>query len=308
MKNIKNYQSFNEGFKELLVATAMSLGLITNTNATEIKNKDLTSTKYCKSIFNDSTLIKAKDFWRNWLNDSSTINKIAKIHKTTEEDIRNNYIPKWLKIIEPINIKYENIKNSTIAEINPSLDSPYIYINIGSSVFSDKERNKYEVEGIRTLVHELQHKMSSLIPINPQEVVNHAFGNPVHVTGWVNKMFPKEMVERVGRDFNISDLSLVKSKLYSLFNITKNSDIKYTLSATEMTSRIDGIRYKYGIKPIEKGLRPEMFKDTFLNIKNDPDKDWILFLWAKYGYPPFQDFLNGLEILALNPKKLDNNI
>ena len=308
MKHIKNYQSFNEGFKELLVATAMSLGLITNTNASEIKNKELTSSEYCKSIFNDSTLQKAKEFWKSWLNDSSTIIKIANLHKTTEEDVKNNYIPKWLKIIEPIQIKYEDYKDNTIAEIDPSLENPFVYVNMGSKVFSEKYRNKYEIEGIRILVHELQHKMSVLIPINPQEVVNYSFGNPVHVTGWVNKMFPKELVERVGKEFGISDLDEVKSKLYSLFSMAKKNDLKYTITATEMTSRIDGIRYKYGIKPSEKGLRPEMFKDTFLKIKYDPDKDWILILWAKYGYPPFQEFLNGLEILASNTKKLDNNI
>jgi len=84
--------------------------------------------------------------------------------------------------------------------------------------------------------------------------------------------------------------------------------MNYATNATEMTSRIDGIRYKYGIKPGEKGLAPEMFKDTFLKIKYDPDKDWILILWSRYGFPPFKDFLNGLESLATNTQKIDNNI
>jgi hypothetical protein len=308
IKEYKNFHSLNEGFKELLVATAMSLGLITNAKATEPIIKNLTPTEYCKSIFNDSTLEKAKDFWKNWLNDSSTISKIANLHKTTEEEVRNNYVPKWLKIIEPIHIKYEEFKDNTIAEVDHSLENPFVYVNMSSKVFSERYRNKYEIEGVRILVHELQHKMSELIPINPKEVVDYSFGKQVYVTGWINKMFPKEMVERVGKEFGISDLNEVKSKLYTLFSMAKKNDLKYTITATEMTSRIDGIRYEYGIKPSEKGLKPKMFKDTFLKIKYDPDKDWILILWSKYGYPPFQEFLNGLEILASNTKKLDNNI
>lgn len=308
IKEYKNFHSLNEGFKELLVATAMSLGLITNTKATEPIIKNLTPTEYCKSIFNDSTLEKAKDFWKYWLNDSSTIAKLSKIHKTSEEDIKNNYVPKWLKIIEPLKIEYENYKDNTIAEVSPSLDIPYVFVNIGSKVFSVKYRTKYEVEGVRILVHEIQHKMSVLIPINPQEVVNFSFGKQNHLSGWVSKMFTTELVERVGKDFGISDLNEVKYKLYSLFNMANKNDMKYITNATEMTSRIDGIRYKYGIKPSEKGLTPEMFKDTFLKIKYDPDKDWILILWSRYGFPPFKDFLNGLESLATNTQKLDSNI
>jgi hypothetical protein len=46
------------------------------------------------------------------------INELQKAY--LEEDIKNNYVPKWLKIIEPLNSKIPEIKNNNEMNKNAS--------------------------------------------------------------------------------------------------------------------------------------------------------------------------------------------
>ena len=309
IKSFKLFESsVNESFKELLITGALALGLITtNVNASEL---DLSTdpVSYCKSKFSNENLEKAKEYWKNWLNNPVTIEKLSKIHKTTKEDIKANYIPKWLELIKPITLKYEEMSDQTIAEVSRNPSDKNIYVNLKSDVFNPNFRKKYEMEPITTLVHELQHKMSSLIPINPNEVVKASLGNAIQSTsGLFKTKFDESVIKRVAGEFGITDphmLDTIKKRVYAYYGLNRGANGAYAKLPTEIVSRIEGLRYKYGIKPGQAGgLTPEMFKDTFLGIKQDFDKDWILVIWAKQGYPPLKEFLNGLDQLALTGVK-----
>jgi Zn-dependent peptidase ImmA (M78 family) len=306
-ENLK--ENLNEGFKELVLSAALSLGLLTASGTTKSTSVDdkLEATEYCKSVFNDSTLNKAKKYWANWLQDPATVEKIAKNYKTTSKDITQNYIPKWLKIIEPIKIVYKNMSSQIIAGVDTAPSNTAMYVNPHCIVFQPKYREKYQEDAIRTMVHELQHKMTSLIPINPEEVVNAALGER---TGKYGERLKDEVLKRIANEFGI-DMNISKRRARHYINIFYGSKWTntYAKSSTEMTSRIDALKYKYGIKPSDKrSLKPEMFKSTFTNETIDADLDWILVVWAGYGFPPFQEFLNGLDTLAINNKKINNNV
>ena len=312
-KHILLYEQFldqepvNEGFKELLVSTAISIGLLVA--SPEVKGQSdiskLDGPEYCKSVYTDSVLQKAKDYWKNWLESPATLEKIAKNYKTTAEDIKSNYVPKWLEIIEPLKIVYKNMARWDIAAVDTSASKKEVYVNPKSIVFKPNFRAKYEEDPIRTLVHELQHKMSSLIPINPAEVVTAALGQRTDPrTGKYHIAFGDDVLKRIGEDLGV-DMEKHKRRAYyywDAFRYSKSVNT-YAKSPTEMVSRINALKYKYGIKPEDQhGLKPEMFRQTFLKEKVDADMDWILVAWAGYGFPPFQEFLDRLGSLAANSK------
>jgi len=296
----------NEGIKELLVASAISLGLLSSSNSKAKEESDLNGPEYCKSIYNDSTLEKAKEFWTKWLMDPSTIKKISRNYKTSEEDIIKNYTPKWLDVIKPVKIVYKNMGANSIAGVDTVLKNTALYVNPQSLVFKTKYRDKYQEDAIRTMVHELQHKMSILIPINPDEIVNLAFGESQDPRSGKYKQLGDDVINRVGLELGIQDMKPFKWRVFyywDIFHASKNTN-KYAKSPTEITSRIDALKYKYGIKPGESHkIKPEMFKSTFTRESVDADLDWILVVWAGCGFPPLQEFLNKLDELAINTEK-----
>ena len=306
MKHIKNYQSFNEGFKELLVATAMSLGLITNSTGQikihpkgELVSKSdsskMSSNDYIKymdsylnSQFNDSNLEKAKDYWKKWLNTTETIKKLAKFHKTNEEDIKNNYVPKWIKTIEPIKIKFVDLGDNSIASVSPDLKDHNLYVN--KIMFANLgEKYKISVKPIEIMVHELQHKMYSLIPINPKVAVDSI----LDLKKSHSIKIDSSNIERTSKDFNIDSLEIVKKRMISFFN-QYNNEIRYTNDFNEITSRIAAIRYRSGVNK----LSIDLFKETFLGKNSDPNISWLISVWAGKDFPPFEQFINELDSLA----------
>ena len=198
-----------------------------------------------------------------------------------------------------------------IASVDTSSSKTELYVNPKSIVFKPKFREKYEGDPMRTLVHELQHKMSSLIPINPEEVVKAALGQRTDPrTGKYHIAIGDEVLKRIGEDLGV-DMPKYKARArhyWEAFRYSKPINT-YAKSPTEMTSRIDALKYKYGIKANDPhGLKPEMFRQTFLKEKVDADMDWILVVWAGYGFPPFQEFLDNLGSLAAKGKPIDPTV
>ena len=118
----------------------------------------------------------------------------------------------------------------------------------------------------------------------------------------VSEMIDSSKIERTSKDFNIDSLEIVKKRMISFFN-QYNNEIRYTNDFNEITSRIAAIRYRSGVNK----LSIDLFKETFLGKNSDPNISWLISVWAGKDFPPFEQFINELDSLASNTKKLDNN-
>jgi len=126
-------------------------------------------------------LSEAVKFWKNWLNDPITKQKSKNNWSKYGDDLMTDDV--WNEYLNALtNIKlifYDSSMNfvgataaehDAIAFVNPSTPE-YIHCNCTEIVIRDI--NKYEI-----LVHEIQHILYNIKPINPEKQIKNAFVKP----------------------------------------------------------------------------------------------------------------------------------
>jgi hypothetical protein len=257
--------------------------------------------KKCEQKFTLDMLTKAKDHWKKWLNNPETIIKIAKSLNTTESNIKSSLLPEWLKELDLVQIKYVNLGNSNlVAFVDPSeKDLHYIYVNCD-----------YETEGVNivsNMVHELQHRLDMIHPINPELMVAKiSQSNYRPKINPFGKLFKDSEVLRLCKMFGVDDIERMRKVMiywHSTFGKKISHPLGYQCNPEEVQARVSEIRYQFDVQPGQP-LPIQVFKDVFMGKLQGTEYmsiSWLLNCWGMNWFDgEITDYVGHLDSLAKN--------
>lgn len=296
----------------------------------------------CKSEY-ENALIKSKEFWKNWLNDPITKQKMTSIHNFKSEEKTNKIIQKYISAIDKINLSFfDSVKKTNDGQINLNdedleyfytehsynyafvgVDPKIIYVNCANDT-TDK---------IGVLVHEIQHVLYDIFPINPKKKIGNAFvkkgdriGSYIDILSSQFRDYKKtgdqDKIRMTGDQIKNLKLNLDKlgvkdvteiNNLIQRYNkiIIANSEPKYGYygcNLNEKMSNIFTMRSLFNLKPSDK-ITLNLLKPYILFEKTNDGISYILLCWAFNGFKDIEDFINDMNLLALkNQKSGDNQI
>ena len=261
-------------------------------------------------------LKQAKDYWIQWLSNPITKSKFKKnwnvgvdnkIDGITVDDLFKKYIntlnPINLVYYDTITSKYVNVQGD-YAYVNKS-EPTKIYVNC-----SLNDDNPYE-----TLIHEIQHTLYNIKPLNPSVKIGDVFVNDK-----TKKMTPSTFFSSNSSQNNIESSSTNIESVAKTYNINKDTlnwwlnnakvDEKetpgYSCRTTEKMSNIMAIRKHFNLKP-GGNITKEMLIPYIEGDKNDTNIYWVLSCWALNGFPDINIMLNKINQLAYQDTKQNNN-
>lgn len=253
----------------------------------------------CKSTWSKN-LTPAKNYWIQWLSNPITKQKFKKNWNIKNDgevnDIFKNYIDVLNKLTlvfyDNFNVKHQTIRDS-FAYVTPKEDNTKIYVNCSLD----------DTEPYETLVHEIQHILYDIKPLNPEKQVGDVF-----VTNNTVKMSPQDFFNVVNSTSTVNQSIQDTSKKYG-FNTNALSVLLsnakyhekrrpgYVCSETEKMSNIMALRKYLGIKPGENITR-EMLEPYISGEKEQVDIAFILYCWALKGFGDINVMLNKMNNLA----------
>jgi len=148
---------------------------------------------HCVPIYKDQ-LPKAVKWWKDWLNDITTQNKFKNNHNITSMRLVERIFSMYKKALDKAYIyPYNDDKSSTIAFVKQKIIAPgRIWVNCSKTGYYDTKEKV-----ISTLIHELQHQLHYIHPLNPGKQIGDLFVNPD-----TDKLTPQDIED--GWDFNKS--------------------------------------------------------------------------------------------------------
>lgn len=258
--------------------------------------------KKCEQKFTLDMLTKAKDHWRKWLNNPETIIKIAKSMNTTESNVKSSLLPEWLKELDKVQMKYVNVgNNDTLAFVDPSeRDLHHMYVNC------DHETDN-SVNIVSVMVHELQHRLDMIHPINPELMVakiSHSNYRPK--TNPFGKLFKDSEVDRVCKMFGVDDMDRMRRVMtywHRTFGLKFRHPLGYQCNPEEAQSMVSSIRYQFDVQPGQP-LPIQVFKDVFMGKLQGTEYmsiSWLLNCWGMNWFDgEITDYVGHLDTLAKN--------
>lgn len=262
----------------------------------------------CKTKY-QTALPKAVSFWKNWLNNPITRKKVEKNWKDEANfisiysgyhSVRSNYAwKKYFDILNNLNLIFydqttPNAEMGTLAHVN-GVKSLY-NINVNCSLD--------DPELLQTLVHEIQHLIYYVKPLNPAKKISDAFVNKntkietINNTFDVNKLetFKDPKIMETSKKLNIPYYDLELWKELSIERGEKE-DPGYICRETEKMSNIYAIRSLFGIKVGGK-ITLNMIMPYIKSEKNSGNINWVLMCWAKQGFPDIYEMLDEINDMA----------
>ena len=182
-------------------------------------------------IYNDQ-LPNAVKWWKDWLNDITTQNKFKNNHNITSMRLVERIFSMYKKALDKAYIyPYRNDKSSTIAFVKQKIIAPgRIWVNCSKTGFYDTKEKVISV-----LIHELQHQLHYIHPLNPDKQIGDLFVNPD-----TDKLTPQDIED--GWDYNKS-VGLPGDNEYKKIE----SDIKKLMTLEEWRRTIKRISIELNI-------------------------------------------------------------
>lgn len=247
---------------------------------------------------------ESKDWYMKWIDSPIT---------------REKFISNWVSIEPNIATKtdsifneYKRIINSTYPHFYSSDKTVLAYVHP-----TDARQTKIPVyvnvrqiednEILQTMVHEMQHLLYSIKPLNPDKKVQDAFVTTNTVLTNPNDMLASTSnnninsavnanISKAANEMGVDDNYIrIWQNIYS--NQSRDKNV-YIGDPTENMSRIMAIRNKFGLIA-GQNITPQMLKPYLLRQKNDSDIYWLLNYWAKTGFKDINQLLNNINALAL---------
>jgi len=282
-------------------------------------NANCKITKKCQVKFKKE-LPKAITFWKNWLKDPITQKKVQKNWDAwyLSGKAQISYIfPQYFKILNNLKFvfyhcempEYHGVKNAyAFVRPNSSGSDTNIYINC-----SQNDPDPYG-----TLIHEIQHLIYGIKPLNPENKIKNVFvtdktvkDTPNKITSSVSssktkvskdkKRFPPNVVTTAKK------LQIQPSQVNFWITSAKSDDPDYVCEETEKMSNIMSIRKTFNVPPGGQ-ITLKMLLPYIKNEKKDTDISWFLECWALRGFPDIQTLINKTNDLALTQTNTNNNI
>lgn len=289
------------------------MGNFTYKGLAELKNKvtgqDLLK---CQQSYK-SALPQAIKFWKDWLSNPIIKQKIKQnwesddLEQTLGSRIYNFFMGKSVdEAYEEYFELFNNIKlifydNSMFHLYGNVLVSYIAFVNgPNGKIYCNCSRYK-ETNLVATLIHEIQHMLYDIKPINPEKKLTSVFINkntkletPAEIKSTLSTSYSR--YEDLSKKLNLKvDTLLYWSERYK--SEAKGNDPDYVCRPTENASRIISMRNVLGLKPGEN-MTYEMLKPYINNEKRNENFYWFLLCWAKNNFPDMNQLLNKLNQLA----------
>ena len=255
----------------------------------------------CKTKY-QTALPKAVSFWKNWLNNPITKEKVYQnylVRSERELNTVNQAFKKYFDILNNLNLIFydqtmPNVEMGALAHVN-GFKSLY-NINVNCSLD--------DPELLQTLVHEIQHLIYYVKPLNPAKKISDAFVNKNTKIETINNIFDINKLETI-KDPKIMETSKKLNIPYYDLELWKDLSIKrgkeedpgYICRETEKMSNIYAIRSLFGIKAGGK-ITLNMIIPYIKSEKNSGNINWVLMCWAKRGFPDIYEMLNEINEMA----------
>lgn len=303
----------------------------------DIINESQPSIRFtCKEMFDVyvSNFSWAKDYWKKWLSapitkekfmenwgyDSSDEKVIADVNK-----LFNRYIQSLnnlkLQRYNGNDKKWEDFSDAFafVDRTKPGI----IYVNCGL----------YDRDSRGTLVHEIQHVLYNIKPLNPNKQIGSLFvkQNTVKdtaksflINAGLSLLSPAIPLAKMAYDSmkpkqtkkNVIDLNKVsqntgldKNTLRTLYNNAKSElsgDVGYVCRSTEKMSNIMAIRSHFRLLPGED-ITYEMLKPEIQKSNPHTDVYWLIACWALNGFQDINQLLDKLNKLAYQKTSTGND-
>jgi len=258
-------------------------------------------------------LPKAVLWWKNWLSSPITQKKVQSNWDTWYRpgSVSVNYIfPDYFKMLDSLKIKfYDELDPINWSDIT---DNAYAFVK-GFKLYSDNtiyiNLTQNDPDPYGTLIHEIQHIIYGMQPLNPEEKIHDIFvtkntkratpnsiESSLRTTNDINDQILKQsaaVIKSLGLDMTAARLGLWKLRAD---NYSRPS---YICQATEKMSNIMSVRSHFKLKP-GQNITIAMLKPYIEHKKKNTDISWILLCWAKNGFPDLNKMINRINTLAAN--------
>jgi len=258
----------------------------------------------CKTK-SQTALSKAVSFWKNWLNDPITKEKVYLnylVRSEREMNNVNNAFKKYFDILNNLNLIYydqtmPDEDMGALAYVVPGESLYDVHINCSSN----------DTELVQTLVHEIQHLIYHVKPLNPAKKINNAFVDKNKKSETIGSFFNNllspliqknlsKIIKDTSKKLNIPYYDLEYWKDLSI-ETAKDEDPGYICRETEKMSNIMAIRSLFGIKAGGK-ITLNMIMPYIKLEKNSGNIFWLLLCWAERGFPDINGMLDDINKLA----------
>ena len=265
----------------------------------------------CRTLWS-KVLPKAIKWWRDWLSDPITKKKFSSNY-SNEPYTTPRFYPKYFELLNKIKLNFYNNNMISVNGIEVEKDAIAFVIGSDGNIYANCTFNKNEIEIEETLIHEIQHMIYDIKPLNPNKKISSVFGK--NDSG-------KESKEQIKSEYLSYSLNKNKTKIYSpeiiaaskKLNIdprflwtlkrranakmAKSDDPGYICRETEKMSNITAIRSTLGIKPGEN-ITFDMIKPYMTQDMETTDFYWFLLCWAQRGFIDINKMLQNINQLAL---------
>ena len=260
-------------------------------------------------------LSKAVIFWKNWLNDPITIKKVKENWKDKSNFLSNYFNTFSVDSYAAWNKYFEILNNLNIIVYDDTTTNEHLgdfaYVIPGESLYNINVNCSLDDKDLLgTMVHEIQHLLYHVKPLNPAKKINNAFvtkneeidpmSNIFDITKLgsftnANTLDASKKMEDASKTLNIPYKTLQHWKNKSIVNGKK--DPGYVCRQTEKMSNIMSIRRFLGIQPKDK-ITLDMLMPYITTKQRHNDISWVLMCWAEQNFPDINVMLDEINALA----------
>ena len=215
-----------------------------------------------------------------------TIDVDERLDATVEYDILRTTVDsifeKYTKTIDNAIIRYYN-----------ETDGAYAFVTASEPTIINVNCFQNDPAPYNTLVHEIQHLLYFIKPLNPDIKIENVFGtytnNRTSSTGQTDPSIKN--IKQTSQNLGVNEYYL-----RYFYNVAKLNP-EYSCEHTEKMSNIMAIRSKFNLSPNDK-ITFEMIKPYMMGNKDDTDITWLLSCWASKGFPEINQILGRINQLA----------
>jgi hypothetical protein len=261
----------------------------------------------CKSTY-PPILIQAQDYWRKWLSNTITKQKFKENWNNTtvarilyDDSIVNGIFKRYLDAINKLKLVYYD--NTTITELHGA----YAFVNASEpdKIYVNCSENDPDPYG--SLIHEIQHILYFIKPLNPVVQIGDVFVNPNTKKSTIETFF-KTSNQQSNKINNLNSVSKQYNTPVNMLNYFLKPGINdpgYSCRETEKMSNIASVRKTLGVNP-GQNITKEMLFPYIKGEKDNTDIYWLLSCWALNGFPDLGGMLNKMNQLAYQNTSKDS--
>jgi len=286
----------------------------------QIKNCKVT--KDCQNKYKKE-LTRAVTFWKNWLKDPITQQKVQKNwdawYATGKLQVAMIF-PMYFNLLNNLQLVYYHCgmpdytnNQNDFAFVRPNM------LGTNKNVYVNCSKNDTDIYG--TLIHEIQLIIYGIKPLNPEKKLNYIFVKKNTIKDTVNKITSSLLSSKAKsneKNKKYSPLVVTTANKYQVdpqkidlwlqaAKLNEADDPGYVCSTTEKMSNIMTMRKLFNIQPGGK-ITLKMLLPYIKRDKIDTNIEWYLMCWALKGFPDLQTLLNKTNDLALTQTNTNTNI